>query len=171
VLVALSAAAAEDEVAPVVLDGEIVALDTLPSVLDEEQDSAAVLTETCSCGVCSECTGGGIWSGWYARAESFSWREYDENSTTEVDETGFTPTVGFVHRDGRHRGRVELFAGLLDHDVIVPNSGGSQSVVVHTTVFGGRTEYDFFFNPRGMGRWEFSGGVGRPHLQPRDARR
>lgn len=86
-------------------------------------------------------------SSWYTRVDWFQWNERDDGASL-LTESGALYTVGYTHRSGIERFRIEVFGGDMHYD------GGAQfddNTVVpltsSTRYLGGRGEYELVLEP------------------------
>ena len=84
-------------------------------------------------------------STFYTRADYYHWTETAHGKNL-LDEQGPLYTVGYTRTGGEQRLRVELFGGVVSYHG--QTFGGNQTLYLNnqTTYYGGRIEYDLFFN-------------------------
>ena len=82
----------------------------------------------------------------YGRLDYYHWTERAQGSNL-LDERGPMYTLGYTRTGGEQRLRLELFTGVVQYQGAT-FGGSGQSILLdnHTTYFGGRIEYDLFFN-------------------------
>jgi hypothetical protein len=85
-------------------------------------------------------------SAFYARLDYYHWTER-YGGVNLLDERGPLYTVGYTLTGGEQRFRAELFTGVVQYQgSTFGGSGPSLLLDNHTTYYGGRVEYDLFFN-------------------------
>jgi hypothetical protein len=84
-------------------------------------------------------------SAFYTRLDYFHWSERFHGSTI-LDERGPLYTVGYTRTGGEQRLRVELFAGVEQYQGETFGGGQTYQANNRATYYGGRIEYDLFFN-------------------------
>jgi hypothetical protein len=90
-----------------------------------------------------------IESTWYFRQEAFSWNERS-NGQDFVNEYGPLSTIGYLHRNGCERFRLELFGGTMAYDGGAQYPDGSYEPYHQsngTDYLGMRGEYDLLIEP------------------------
>jgi hypothetical protein len=90
-----------------------------------------------------------IQSTWYFRQEAFFWNEHSDGQDF-VNEYGPLSTLGYLHRSGFERFRVELFGGTVAYDGGAQYPDGSYEPYHDsngTNYLGGRIEYDLLIEP------------------------
>jgi hypothetical protein len=100
-------------------------------------------------------------STWYFRLESFHWNER-YNGSDFVNEYGPMSTLGYTHRNGPERFRLEIFGGTMAYDGGVTD--GYTYTPYHqsngTNYLGGRAEYDLLIEPSFWQNWRLALGLG-----------
>ncbi|MGA7700885.1 MAG: hypothetical protein WCB27_14845 [Thermoguttaceae bacterium] len=103
-----------------------------------------------------------IESTWYFRQEAFHWNERSDGQDF-VNEYGPLSTVGYLHRNGCERFRVELFGGTMAYDGGAQSDDGSYEpyhASNGTNYLGVRGEYDLLIEPACWTRVRALVGVG-----------
>jgi hypothetical protein len=91
-------------------------------------------------------------STWYYRLDCYNWTE-DLGGGEKVKEYGPMSTVGYMHRNGQERFRLEVFGGTVAYDGYTQSESGGVYVSEHfhtsngTNYIGMRAEYDFLIEP------------------------
>ena len=105
-------------------------------------------------------------STWYFRQEAFYWNERSDGRDF-VNEYGPLSTVGYLHRNGFERFRMELFGGTMAYDGGAQYDDGSGNEVYEpyhqsngTNYLGVRGEYDLLIEPACWSRVRAVVGVG-----------
>jgi hypothetical protein len=99
-------------------------------------------------------------SAWYTKVDYFHWNERYQGSDL-VNEDGAFYTLGYEHRYGHERVRVELFGGDVHYDGGVEYPDGStEPLSSHTNYIGSKVEYDFLFEPDITPDLAFVAGIG-----------
>jgi hypothetical protein len=99
-------------------------------------------------------------STWYSRVEYFHWNERLDGADF-VNEYGVLPTVGYQHRSGPERFRLELFGSTMDyHGAAMYDDGSSEPLTCTTNYLGVRGEYDLLLEPDFWPRVSFFAGIG-----------
>jgi hypothetical protein len=93
-------------------------------------------------------------STWYYRLDSFSWRECIDGEDL-VREDGPVSTLGYAHRSGPERFRIEVFGGTVAYDGFAQFVGGTEPYHESngTNYLGCRGEYDLLIEPSS---WSFA---------------
>jgi hypothetical protein len=107
-----------------------------------------------------------IESTWYFRQEAFFWNERSDGQDF-VKEYGPLSTLGYLHRNGFERFRLELFGGTVAYDGGAQYDDGSGNITYEpyhqsngTNYLGMRGEYDLLIEPSCWSRIRFLVGVG-----------
>ena len=103
-----------------------------------------------------------IKSTWYFRQEAFFWNERSDGRDF-VNERGPLSTLGYVHRNGFERFRMELFGGTVAYDGGAQYDDGSYEPYHQsngTNYLGVRGEYDLLIEPASWSRLRAFVGVG-----------
>lgn len=104
-------------------------------------------------------------SSWYVRADYYYWDEHDPVLGDLDTETGVLTTVGYQHRSGAERFRLEFFGGSVNYsgNNQYPNPDGSVTLVpmsATTNLIGTRLEYELLFDPDLLPSLSFFVGAG-----------
>jgi hypothetical protein len=97
----------------------------------------------------------------YVREEAFFWHE--SIGDNNVDESGPLTTLGYMHRNGCERWRMELFGGSMNYDGFAQYDDGSTenySQSSGTNYLGLRGEYELLIEPTCWDFLRFSIGLG-----------
>ena len=103
-----------------------------------------------------------IESTWYYRLDAFYWNERVDG-VDFVNESGPISTIGYQHRNGPERYRIELFGGTVSYDGSAQFDDGTVEPYHEsfgTNYLGVRAEYDLLFEPPSWTRARFLIGVG-----------
>jgi len=103
-----------------------------------------------------------IESTWYFRQEAFFWNERSDGSDF-VNESGPLSTLGYLHRNGFERFRMELFGGTMAYDGGAQYDDGTYEPYHQsngTNYLGVRGEYDLLIEPACWRRVRAFVGVG-----------
>jgi hypothetical protein len=103
-----------------------------------------------------------IESTWYFRQEAFFWNERIDGEDF-VNEYGPLSTLGYLHRNGCERFRIELFGGTMAYDGGAQYDDGSYEpyhASNGTNYLGMRGEYDLLIEPASWTRLRLLVGVG-----------
>ena len=101
-----------------------------------------------------------IESSWYTKIEYFHWNERIEGTDFENEDGAFW-TLGYVHRTGEERFRVEFFGDQVGStSQVFDSSNDLVTLHSHTNYFGGRLEYDLLFEPNMLPSISFFTGIG-----------
>ncbi|HEX4142157.1 MAG TPA: hypothetical protein VHY91_01295 [Pirellulales bacterium] len=85
-------------------------------------------------------------STWYTRIDYYHWSQ-QLHSSTVMDEVGPLFTLGYTRMGGEKRFRAEAFGGVVQYQGgAILNNGTTIPLNNHTSYYGGRLEYDLFFN-------------------------
>jgi hypothetical protein len=98
-------------------------------------------------------------SSWYTKIEYFHWNERIDGANFET-ENGPLYTLGYMHRYGDERVRLEVFDTTVDSSSDIVDNLGVEPLRSHTNYFGVRGEYDWLFNPEALPHLTFFTGVG-----------
>jgi hypothetical protein len=103
-----------------------------------------------------------IESAWYYRLDAFFWNER-VNGIDLVNESGPISTLGYMHRSGQERFRLEVFGGTVAYDGNAMYTDGSMEAYHQsngTDYFGGRAEYDLLIDPSWWEHFRIIAGIG-----------
>ncbi len=109
----------------------------------------------CGPGACCRLTE----STWYSRVDYSLWGERYHGAAI-MDETGPLYTLGYTRTGGEQRFRAEFFGGVVQYSGSVTYNGTSYPLNSHTSQYGGRVEYDLFFNSQKHPNTLFFVGLG-----------
>ncbi|MGA2068551.1 MAG: hypothetical protein ABSG86_26500 [Thermoguttaceae bacterium] len=100
-------------------------------------------------------------SSWYTRVDYFHWNER-MGGQDFVNESGALYTLGYVHRSGQERFRIEAFGGDMRYAGYEENDDGSLGPPLggRTDYLGCRGEYDLLFEPKWWSQGTFLLGIG-----------
>jgi hypothetical protein len=98
-------------------------------------------------------------SAWYFREDAFFWNERLDGRDF-VNESGPLSTVGYQHRFGVERIRIEVFGGSVTYDGSVQPSGNPYHQAFGTNYLGCRGEYDLLIEPTSWKSTRLLIGVG-----------
>jgi len=85
-------------------------------------------------------------STWYTRVDYYHWSERYQRANIE-DEIGALPTLGYTRTGGEQRFRAEIFGGTVQYQgAALLNNGTVVASSERIYYYGGRVEYDLFFN-------------------------
>jgi hypothetical protein len=112
-----------------------------------------------------------IESTWYFRQEAFWWNERLDGADV-VKEYGPLSTLGYMHRNGIERFRIEIFGGTMAYDGVAQFEDGTTEAYhdsCGTNYLGVRGEYDLLLEPPSWERVRLVAGIGT-RLWVRDLR-